>query len=112
MARRKSSADPVLARLRRVCLAIPGAEEFVSFGHPGWRVGKKSFAFHEVYKGETCIVFRAELPDQQALVKSPRFFVAPYIGKKGWVSLRCSSKLDWKEIAALVKESARVNSSG
>jgi predicted DNA-binding protein (MmcQ/YjbR family) len=97
--------DPVLARLRRICLALPGFEEFVSFGHPGWRVGQKSFAFYEEYKGERCVVFKAELPAQQALVKSPRFFVAPYIGKHGWVSLLCSTRLDWKEIGDLVRES-------
>jgi predicted DNA-binding protein (MmcQ/YjbR family) len=114
-----------LSRLRKICLALPGAVEFVSFGHPGWRVDqaeasagstrrsgrreeKASFAFYEEYKGERCIVFKAELPVQQALVKSPRFFVAPYIGKKGWVSLRCTTELDWGEIADLVRESCRL----
>jgi len=104
--------DPVLEKLRRICLALEGAEEFVSFGHPGWRAGKKSFAFYEEYKGERCIVFKAELPAQQALVKSPRFFVAPYIGKHGWVSLRCEMKLDWNEIGGLVRESWRLTASG
>jgi predicted DNA-binding protein (MmcQ/YjbR family) len=102
------ASDPVLARLRKICFALPGAEEFVSFGHPGWRVGGESFAFYEEYKGERCIVFRAELPAQQALVKSPRFFVAPYIGKRGWTSLRCSTQLDWKEITDLVRRSRRL----
>lgn len=108
MPRAPHTSDPVLARLRKICLSLPGAEEFVSFGHPGWRVDGEGFAFYEEYKGERCIVFEAELPDQQALVKSPRFFVAPYIGKKGWTSLRCSTRLDWKEIADLVKRSRRL----
>ena len=102
------SADPILAKLRKLCLAIDGAEEVVSFGHPGWRVGGKGFAYYEVYKGELCIVFKTELPVQQALVQSSRFFVAPYVGKHGWVSLRCASRLDWKEIADLVRGSARL----
>jgi len=100
--------DPVLRRLRALCLALPEAEEVESFGHPGWRVRKKGFAYYERYQGEDCIVFKAELPVQQALVKSPRFFTAPYIGKHGWVSLRCSSRLDWKEIADLVGGSWRL----
>lgn len=103
----KTARDPILERLRRLCIALPGAEEFTSFGHPGWRVGKKGFAYYEVYKGEPCIVFKAELPAQQALIASPRFFVAPYIGKHGWTSLRSATKLDWGEIADLVAESHR-----
>ncbi|MFN0006407.1 MAG: MmcQ/YjbR family DNA-binding protein [Planctomycetota bacterium] len=108
MAARKANADPLLEKLRGICRRFPGSEEFTSFGHPGWRVGKKGFAYYEVYKGELCIVFKAELPRQQALVKSARFFVAPYIGKYGWTSLRCSTKLDWKEIADLVGKSHRL----
>lgn len=100
--------DPILTKLRGICLSLPKAVEIVSFGHPGWQVRKKSFAFHEEYKGELCIVFKAEVPVQQALVKSARFFVAPYIGKHGWVSLRCSCGLDWEEIEDLVRESYRL----
>lgn len=108
MPTRKPAVDPILGKLRAICRALPGAEEYASFGHPGWRVGKKGFAFHEAYRGELCIVFKASLPTQQALVASPRFFVAPYTGKHGWTSLRCSTRLDWGEIADLVAESHRL----
>lgn len=105
---RQAARDPILEKLRKICGKLDGAEEYASFGHPGWRVGKKGFLYYEVYKGELCIVFKAELPMQQALVKSPRFFVAPYIGKHGWTSLRCGTLLDWKEIADLVAGSYRL----
>lgn len=108
MSPKKTEIDPILEKLRKICRALPGAEEYTSFGHPGWRVGKVGFAFYEVYQGELCIVFKAELPAQQALVASARFFVAPYIGKHGWTSLRGSTKLDWGEIADLVAESRRL----
>lgn len=100
-----ASSDKVYERLRNICLALPEAEEYVSFGHPGWRVRGKGFAYYEEYKGELCIVFKAELPAQQAFVKSPRFFVAPYTGRYGWTSLRCATKLDWGEIGDLVRTS-------
>ena len=104
----RGSRDPILEKLRKICLALPDAEEIVSYGHPGWRARGKGFAYYEAYKGELCIVFKAELPAQQALVKSPRFFAAPYTGRHGWTSLRCASELDWKEIADLVAESHRL----
>jgi predicted DNA-binding protein (MmcQ/YjbR family) len=98
----------ILKKLRALCLALPETSETVSFGHPTFQVAKKTFCVLEPYKGELCIVFKAELPTQQALIQSPRFFTAPYIGKHGWVSLRCSSKLDWGEIEDLVGESHRL----
>jgi predicted DNA-binding protein (MmcQ/YjbR family) len=98
----------ILKKLRAICRALPKASETVTFGHPTFQVAKKTFCVLEEYKGELCIVFKAELPAQQSLIKSPRFFTAPYIGKHGWVSLRCSSALDWKEIKDLVVESRRL----
>jgi predicted DNA-binding protein (MmcQ/YjbR family) len=98
----------ILKKLRTLCLKLPDARETVTFGHPTFQAGKKTFCVLEEYKGELCIVFKAELPDQQALIQSPRFFTAPYIGKHGWVSLRASGKLDWKEIADLVRASWRL----
>jgi predicted DNA-binding protein (MmcQ/YjbR family) len=104
------SADPlfVLETLRAICLALPAARETVTFGHPTFQAGKKTFAVLEEYRGELCIVFKAELPVQQALIQSPRFFSAPYVGKKGWVSLRATGALDWKEIGDLVLASYRL----
>ncbi|MBI5363641.1 MAG: MmcQ/YjbR family DNA-binding protein [Planctomycetes bacterium] len=106
---RRPTPDAVLARLCKLALALPGASETVTFGHPAFRVAKKLFVVLEEYRGELCLVFKAELPRQQELVLSPRFFVAPYVGKHGWVSLRVhAAPLDWKEIAELVRESWRL----
>ena len=95
----------ILKKLRAICLALPDASETVTFGHPTFQVAKKTFCVLEECTGEPCIVFKAELPAQQALIQSPRFFTAPYIGKHGWVSLRANGKLDWKEIEDLVAAS-------
>lgn len=98
----------VLERLRKICRALPDASETTSFGHPTFQVAKKTFVVLETYKGELCIVFQAELPVQQALVQSARFFTAPYIGKRGWVGLRAGGALDWDEVRDLVTESHRL----
>jgi predicted DNA-binding protein (MmcQ/YjbR family) len=102
------AAATVLDKLRVICLALPEARETITFGHPTFQAGKKTFAVLEEYRGELCIVFKTELPVQQALIKSPRFFAAPYIGKHGWVSLRAGGALDWKEIRDLVLGSYRL----
>jgi predicted DNA-binding protein (MmcQ/YjbR family) len=90
-------------------MALPEAVETTSFGHPAFRVSGRVFAVLEKNKGRLCIVFKAELLHQQALVESdPRFMVAPYIGKDGWVSMVAEGKLDWHEVRLLVSGSHRL----
>lgn len=97
----------VLKKLRRVCLALPGAEESVSFGHPTFRVrGGKIFAVLETYKGELGICVNVGKAMQGLFLADPRFFRTPYIGKFGWVTLRVNgARLNWTEIRDLVKGS-------
>jgi predicted DNA-binding protein (MmcQ/YjbR family) len=98
----------VLQRLRRICLSFPEAWEGVSFGHPTFRAGKKTFAVFEKYRGEDTVCFKASLADQTLLVLDPRFFVAPYVGKHGWTSMRVGSGVDWRELEDVVRESYRL----
>ena len=103
--------EKVLARLRRACLALPEAYETTSFGHPTFRAGKsgkKTFAVFENYRGEDTICLKATLEDQALLVLDPRYFVAPYIGKHGWTSMRTAGALDWDEVEEMVLESYRL----
>jgi predicted DNA-binding protein (MmcQ/YjbR family) len=97
----------VLKKLRRVCLALPGVEQFVSFGHPAFRVrGGKIFAVLETYKGELGICVNVGKAMQGLFLADPRFFRTPYIGKFGWVTLRVgNARLNWTEIRDLVKGS-------
>jgi predicted DNA-binding protein (MmcQ/YjbR family) len=103
--------EKVLARLRRICLSLPEAYETTSFGHPTFRAGssgKGTFAVFENYRGEDTICFKATLADQALLVLDPRFFVAPYIGKHGWTSMRTGGGVDFREVEDLVRESYRL----
>lgn len=104
----KTSAGKVLERLRGIALALPEAWETVSFGHPTFRAGKKTFAVFENYRGEDTICLKATREDQTLLVLDPRFFVAPYVGQHGWTSMRVGSGLDWDEASELVRESYRL----
>jgi predicted DNA-binding protein (MmcQ/YjbR family) len=103
--------EKVLARLRRICLGLPEAYETTTFGHPTFRAGragKKTFAVFENYRGEDTICVKATLEDQALLALDPRFFVAPYVGKHGWTSMRTAGTIEWSEVEDLVRESYRL----
>ncbi|HXZ12991.1 MAG TPA: MmcQ/YjbR family DNA-binding protein [Candidatus Sulfotelmatobacter sp.] len=97
----------ILEKLRKVCLALPDTEECVSFGHPAFRVRGKIFAVLEEYKGELGICVKVGKELQGIFLNDSRFFRTPYIGQHGWVTLRVhAARLNWKEIADLVKASS------
>jgi len=90
-------------------MGLPATVETTSFGHPAFLVGGRLFVVLEKYKGRLCIVFKAEPLQQQALVESePKFMVAPYVGKDGWVSMVAEEKLDWREVRRHVAGSHRL----
>ena len=104
-----SPAVGLLTRLRKVCTQLPNATETVSFGHPTFQIGGKTFAVFEQYKGEFGLALKVEKELQQVFLKDPRFYLTPYIGKHGWVTLRMESKpLDWKEIREMLRGSYRL----
>lgn len=103
-----SAEEKVLKRLREICLALPAAEELRSWGHPTFRVAKKTFCVLEEYKGVLSIALKVGRRDQNLFLKDPRFYKTPYIGKFGWVSLRAEGRLNWTEVKHLVRESHRL----
>jgi predicted DNA-binding protein (MmcQ/YjbR family) len=102
-----NSESEILKKLRKVCLALPHAEETVSFRHPAFRArGGKIFAVLETYKGELGICVNVGRLIEGRFLDDPRFFRTPYTGRLGWVTLRVyAARLHWKEIRELVKGS-------
>ncbi len=102
-----ASDEKALARVRKLCLALPEVTETNTFGHPNFRIANKIFAACEPVQGRPSIAFK--LGAEQAtltLVSDGRFFPTPY-GRGHWVSLWADVKLDWKEIADLLRQSFR-----
>ena len=95
----------ILAKLRELCLALPKSSETITFGHPTFQVGTKTFAVLETYKGELSICVKVGKKMQPIFLEDPRFYRTPYVGQHGWVSLRANTKLNWKEIAQLLSGS-------
>lgn len=109
--------DPVLARLRGVCLAMPGAEEKVSHGRPTFRCGrifavygggvKRAPGDHEPH--DRALLFKADPGEVAALDEDDRFFQPAYYGPFGWRGLDLDPPdTDWSEVAELVDASFRL----
>jgi hypothetical protein len=84
--------DPVLIRLRKLALDLPGAAEKVSHGRPTFYT-VKVFAYYGgslkvdgVYEQHHQSVLVLPDPDERlALVEDPRCYVPAYLGPYGWV---------------------------
>ena len=106
--------DPVLARLRELCLAFPGAAEKTSHGRPVFFT-KKIFAIygavltgdHHSGRYDQSMVFRPDPDEAPALESHPRVFAPAYWGPSGWVGYDLSGSPDWDEVRELVEDSYR-----
>ena len=109
--RTKAEAAAV-ARLRAICLALPGAEEKLAWGEATWRAGKMFAQMDTHHHGADHVaVWLPAAPGVQgALVEeNPRhFFVPPYVGHKGWIGVRIDDKPDWRIVAGLVADAYRM----
>lgn len=108
-------ADPLLARLREVCLALPGADEKVSHGHPVFFTKKVFAIFGGLVKGDhssdrhaRSVLFLVDPDERDAVDADPRFFIPAYWGPYGWRGLDLDTgDVDWAEVAELVEDSYR-----
>jgi hypothetical protein len=105
--------DDPLARLRGICLALPGATERLSHGEPTWFVeDKRVFVTYADHHHDDRLAFWCAAPGglQEALVASSpdRFFVPPYVGHRGWLGVRLDVPVDWDEVGRLVTDAWRM----
>jgi len=99
-----------LKRLRRICLALPGAEERLTWDHPNFRIRDKLFTIFVENGGRPAVACKAPEGSQTILVGADpsRFYVPPYVGSRGWVGMWLDGGVDWVEVAALVERSYRM----
>ena len=106
-------ADP-LAKIRAICLALPGANEIISHGESSFRV-KKHFAMfaspnNHHGNGRPAVWIKARQVNQQLILMAhaDRFFSPPYVGPSGWIGAWVDRKVDWNEIERLIREGYRL----
>ena len=102
------ASEPVLDRLRKLCLSFPNTSEVSSWGHPNFRAGKRTFAAFEHVKGRPSIAVRLNYPDVDLLLHRPQFFVTPY-GRGRWVGMWVDdAPVDWNLVSDLLRRSYQV----
>jgi hypothetical protein len=97
-----------------LCLALPEATERLSHGEPTWFVrGKKVFVsfadnHHDDRLGFWCAC-TADERDGLVGAHPERFFVPPYVGRRGWLGVYLDvPEPDWAEIDELVRDAYRL----
>jgi len=103
-----------LARLRKLCLALPEAHEVEAWGEPTFRVKNKIFAMYAGSghhgNGRTGAWIKAAPINQQLLLRAEpeRYFYPPYVGPSGWIGVFLDDKPEWPAIADLLRDGWRL----
>src|SRR6266705_1002238 len=104
-----------LPRLRKFALALPEAHEVEAWGEPTFRVKNKIFAMYAHANnhhggGRNAVWCKAAAINQRLMVEAApdRFFVPPYVGPSGWIGVWLDRKVDWKELADLLRDGYRM----
>lgn len=106
--------DPMLERVRRIALALPGSGEKISHGRPAFFTR----GVHCYYGGSRkvdgaweqhpcSVLLHLPAPEAAALRESPDCFVPAYLGPSGWLGLDLHEDSDLEDLAELVEESYR-----
>lgn len=102
-------ADPRLTRIIALAAKLPEATHSVAHDHAQLRVRGKVFAYflanHDNDDITSLCVRSANGENTDRVSREPlRFYLPPYIGKRGWFGLRLDrGRIDWKEVANLLE---------
>lgn len=104
------AADPHHEQLKKIIGRLPEAVEDTPWGSIHWKVRGKIFGgWGRDAKEGSSIGFKTDKELQAMLVKSdPRFSIAAYVGKHGWVDMKLAEKPDWAEVEHFIVESYRM----
>jgi predicted DNA-binding protein (MmcQ/YjbR family) len=100
--------DPVLKKMKGICLSLPDTKLTMTWDKPHFRVGDKIFAGCGEEEGRYVLGFKLEMEHAGDILRDRRFTRAPYVGHKGWVSMDATGIKDWEEVRTLVLESYRL----
>ncbi len=101
----KRASDALFEKISALCLALPGTKLTMTWGSPHFRVGDKIFCGFGAEDGRAVLGVKLRMEHAKQRVRESRFWVAPYVGKYGWVSMDVAERRSWDEVAALIRES-------
>jgi hypothetical protein len=109
--RKPDQGEKLVERVRKICLALPGASEKFSHGEPTFFV-KKVFAMcstNHHNDGHFAVVVPAAIGVQEMLIeRAPeKFYRPPYVGGAGWVGIELNRVSD-EELAFHIQEAWRL----
>jgi hypothetical protein len=104
--------EDYLQRVRRICLAMPGAWEKLSHGEPTFFAGKKVFAMfanNHHNDGHIAVWCPAPLGMQAILIEAEpkKFYKPPYVGVRGWIGINLNQIRD-EELASHLSQAWRM----
>lgn len=106
--------DPQLARLRRIALSLPEAQEKISHGRPAFFT-KKIFAHFggteklvtgEMVQHPHALLVLLDPMDAEVMLERPDSFVPMYLGPSGWIGLELD-EFDEEDLRDLLADSYR-----
>ena len=102
-----------LARVRKICLALPEATERLSHGEPAWFVANKLFAtWEDHHHGDQVVGLWVKGAGglQEILVSAEpaRYYRPKYVGHKGWIGANMEADIDWPQVTDLIHDSYRM----
>lgn len=106
------AGDEQIQRVRKMCLALPGAWEKLSHGEPTFFAGKRVFAMfsnNHHNDGHVAVLIPCAPGMQATLIKTDpkKFYYPPYVGKAGWVGIELD-RIDDGELASLLLDAYRL----
>ncbi|MHB1010233.1 MAG: MmcQ/YjbR family DNA-binding protein [Propionibacteriaceae bacterium] len=107
--------DAVLARVRELALALPGAAEKVTHGWPAFYT-VKVFAYYggsikvdgRYVRHDCSLLVLSDPAEYEALAQDSRVYRPAYLGPYGWLGLDLGPDTDWTEVAELLDTSYRI----
>lgn len=99
-----------IARLRKIVRQLPDAHEVEAWGEPTFRVNNKLFAMFAssgTHHADVDSVWIKATPVNQGFIigsNPKRYFLPPYVGPSGWVGAKLEGRVNWTEIAGLLRD--------
>lgn len=100
-----------IARVRKICLALPETAEVRAWGEPTFRVRGRLFAMYAAAgnhhgDGRESLWLNCDAVSQQFMIADDpkRYFKPAYVGPYGWVGVYLDGRVSWKAVTDRVRE--------